>query len=179
MAIIVKGSGVTQKKSTTYNVRFDFTQSYDIVIHNNLEDSKKSIIEILASEDLVKQNFECIEAFEDDVLNYNLYFVSISDVQLDVKENDKGEYEGGACREISLSYLVTIYDLDEFNSVIASSCGVTIAEEYDDEDDEDSDVIQTCSIFTGFYAGAESENFSIEFSIETGGGCIDTKTKVG
>ena len=179
MAIIIKGAGVSVRKSTTYNVRFDFNQEYDIIIRNNLEDSKKNIEEILNSEDLVKENFECIEPFDEAVLKYELFFVSISDVDLDINENDKGGYEGSASREISISYLITIYDFDTFNQEIENSCGVTISEEYDDEDEENSDVIGACSIFTGFYAGAENDDFSIEFSSETGDGEIDTKMKSG
>ena len=180
MAIVIKaGDGVSVRKANTYNLRFDFNQTYDIVIQKNLEDSKKHILDILKSEDLVKENFECTESFDDDVFKYELFFVSISDVDFDINENDKNGYEGSASREISISYLITIYDFDTFNREIENSYGITISEEYDDEDEESSDVIQACSMFTGFYAEAENDSFSIEFSSETSDGKIETKMKIG
>lgn len=180
MAIIIKaGGGVNVRKTTTYNLKFDFNQTYDIIIEKNLEDSKKRIGEILKSEDLVKENFECTESFDDDVFKYELFFVSISDVDLDINENDKGGYEGSASREISISYLIKIFDFDTFNREIENSYGVTISEEYDDEAEENSDVIQACSMFTGFYAEAENDDFSIKFYSETSDGQIDTRMKSG
>ena len=175
--IKIQGIGVQIRKSSKYVVHFEYSQNYSVRISTELDASQSKIKELLSSTKELEENFELSEDLDTEVFKYELSDIAISNVELDLEEN---EVDGSASRDISFYLVISIYNFDDLNNILENNWGVSIQEDYDDEDDEASDIIEALSnLFTGFYVNDENDNYEIEWEDENGGGELISKVIVG